>query len=124
MRRLTIGQRNDDFFKESFYYTLLFIHIFIYVSFVLLHVHIFNVFLSHSHTYKMCFHLLSSMFTSFYGTPRPMGANNVSGCLISPRIISYILLKNITVLSLSFIICINVHRKTEMLIKSNYLDNI
>ena len=53
-----------------------------------------------------------------------MGANNVSGHLISPYIISYILLKNITVLSLSFIICINVHRKTEMLIKSNYLDNI
>ena len=31
MRRLTIGQRKDDFFYESFYYTLL--HIFIYPHF-------------------------------------------------------------------------------------------
>ena len=92
MRRLTIGQRNDDFFLRK-----LLLHIIIYTHFhlsILCFITCSDIFILFiTQPYKMCFHLLSSMFTSFYGTPRPMGAKNISGHLISPHIISYILLK-------------------------------
>ena len=48
MRRLTIGQRNDDCFEESFYYTLSIIHNF--------------------HLRILCFITCSDIFIVFYHT--------------------------------------------------------